>query len=173
MKLKSLVFVFALFASVPAFAQSFDLSGGFQFMRDQEIEENFPGWFAQVGGNVTPTFGIVGEVAGGTKTYTVLGTDLDLTVYSFMGGPRFSGPRSAPVIPFVQVLFGVARASLSAVGESESESEFAIQPAGGVDVMFSPNVGIRGAGFYRRIAMSDGTNEFGFQVGIVLSGGSR
>jgi hypothetical protein len=56
---------------------------------------------------------------------------------------------------------------------TESDSEFAIQPAGGVDVMFTPNVGIRGSGFYRRIGMSEGGNEFGFQGGIVLSSGSR
>lgn len=170
MKVKIVTFVFALLAWVPAFAQSFDFGGGFQFMRDHDAEGNFPGWFGQVAGNVTPTFGIVGEVAAGTRTYM----DADVAVYSFMVGPRFSAPRSASLIPFVQVLFGAARGSVSGgLLVSESDSEFAIQPAGGMDVMFSSNVGIRGSGFYRRIRMSDGGNEFGFQVGIVLSGGSK
>lgn len=171
MKLKALTFVFALLMAMPVFAQGIDLSGGFQLMRDQDIEENFPGWFAQIGGNITPTFGLVGEVGAGTKTYTLLGTDVDLTVYSFLAGPRFSGPRSKTVVPFAQILFGMARASVSAIGKSESETEFAIQPAGGVDIMFTPQVGIRSAAFYRRIGASDGANEFGFQVGIVLSTG--
>jgi hypothetical protein len=111
MKVRIFAFVFASFASAPVFAQSFDLGGGFQFMHDKDAEGNFPGWFGQVGGNVTPTFGIVGEVAGGTRTDTGFATEVDVTVYSFVGGPRFSAPRSASVIPFVQVLFGVVGAA--------------------------------------------------------------
>jgi hypothetical protein len=39
--------------------------------------------------------------------------------------------------------------------------------------MVTPVVGIRGSGFYRRVGMGEGANEFGVQVGIVLSGGSK
>jgi len=138
-------------------------------MRDQTGKANYPGWFGQVAGNVSPTLGVVGEVAGGTRTHAAVETEPDVTFYSFMGGPRFSAPRSASVILFVQVLFGVARGSVSGgFFLSGSESKFAIKPAVGVDVMFTTNVGIRGLGFYRRTGMSDGGNEFGFQVGMVL-----
>jgi len=67
MKVKIFCVVFALFASVPAFAQSFDIGGGFQFMRDQDAKGNYPGWFGQVGGNLSPTLGVVGEVASGAR----------------------------------------------------------------------------------------------------------
>jgi hypothetical protein len=176
MKVRIVAFVFALFASAPGFAQSFDVGGGFQLMRDPggQAQGNFPGWFGQVSGNVSPTFGIVGEVAGGTRRFGEFLTEAEASVYSFMGGPRFSAARSGSVIPFVQVLFGAVRGTISGgFFVSASDSEFAIQPAGGADVMFTPNVGIRGSGFYRRIGMSEGGNEFGLQIGIVLSGGSR
>ena len=172
MRLRPVLLVLATLIATPAFAQGIDVSGGFHFMREDSLEENFPGWFVQAGGDLAPMFGIVGEVTGGTKTYSVIGTDIDLSVYSFMAGPRFSGPRTASVIPFAQVLFGVVRGSVSVLGESEAENEFGFQPAGGVDVMFSPRAGVRGTGFYRRVGTDDGGNEFGFQIGIVLRSGN-
>jgi len=74
--------------SFPAFAQqtpAVDVSGSYSFLRDQEVEQNFHGWLVSVAGNMNDWFGIVGEVGGNYKTVTILGTDLDLSVHSFLG----------------------------------------------------------------------------------------
>jgi hypothetical protein len=111
MKAKFLCVIFTLCISAPALAQSFDASGGFQFMRDQRGEANYPEWFGQVGGTLTPTLGVMGEVAGGTRAHAA-GDYPDVTFYSVMGGPRFAAAGAASVIPFVQVLVGVAAGSV-------------------------------------------------------------
>jgi hypothetical protein len=173
MKAKILCVTFTLFASVPALAQSIDAGGGFQFMRDPSGEASYPGWFGQVGGNLSPTLGVVGEVAGGSRAHAA-GDYPDVTFYSVMGGPRFAASGAASVMPFVQVLVGVATGSASGgLFLSDSESRFAIKPAAGVDVMFTTHVGIRASGFFSRTGMSDGGNQFGFQVGAVLRRRSR
>jgi hypothetical protein len=164
------VFVFAVF-SFPAFAQSFDVGGGFQFLRDQGTggTPNFSGWFAQAAGNVTPVFGVLGEVAGGERTITGGG---NVTLYSVMGGARLSAPRSAPVLPFAQLLFGVVRGSVSGgLFRPASGTQLAVQPAAGIDVKFTGNVGLRASGFYRRLG--DHGKHLGLQVGLVVSGGAR
>jgi opacity protein-like surface antigen len=160
-----------------SFAQdtpAFDVSGGYSFLRDQEIEENFHGWLVSAGGNFNDWFGIVGEVGGNYKTLDVLGSDLDLSIHSFMVGPRFAAHTNPSVTPYGQFLVGAARASGSILGESESTTELAIQPGAGVDFWVRPRLGIRVGGDYRRILVEEaGSNEFRFHAGIVLSGGSR
>jgi len=102
-----LVSVCVLRFAVPAFAQTtpiVEVSGGYSFLRDQEIEENFHGWVASVAGNLNSWFGIVGEVGGNYRTIQVFGTDVDLSVHSFMFGPRLSGRQRADVTPFFQFL---------------------------------------------------------------------
>ena len=48
-----------------------EIAGGYQFMRDYELEENFPGgWFVSGAGNLTDNIAIVGEVAGSHKGET-------------------------------------------------------------------------------------------------------
>lgn len=162
--------------TAPTLAQqtpAVDISGGYSFLRDQEIETNFHGWVASMAGNVNEWFGIVGEVGGNYRTLQAFDTDIDLSVHSFLAGPRFSG-RGAQVTSFGQVLLGVARASAGVLGETASVTEFALQPGGGVDVWLRPNVGIRVGGDYRRIfAEGAGTNEFRFHVGIVVAAGIR
>ncbi|MGE0462374.1 MAG: outer membrane beta-barrel protein [Vicinamibacterales bacterium] len=168
--------------SVPAFAQdtvpAVDIGGGYSFLRDQDLEENLHGWVASVAGNLNRWFGIVGEVGGNYRTTDVLGTDVDFSVHSFMGGVRFSARQTGGVTPFGQFLLGGARASVSVLGESESTTEFAIQPGAGVDIWLRPRFGIRVGGDYRRILISeedDGedSNEFRFYAGVVLGLGER
>jgi hypothetical protein len=156
---------------------AFDVSGSYSFLRDQEVEENFHGWLASITGNVNRWLGITGEFGGNYKTLDVSGSDVRVSVHSFLGGPRFVGRANPKITPFAQILLGAARASESHADEDElddSTTEFALQPGGGVDVWLRPNVGLRVGGDYRRIFTEDeGTNEFRFHVGIVFTGRSR
>src|SRR5262245_7389866 len=71
-----LLFVCFVVVSAPAYAQeapSFDVSGGYSFVRDQEIEENLHGWVGSVTGYFSPAFGITGELGGNYKTLQLLG----------------------------------------------------------------------------------------------------
>ena len=175
--MKLLVAVIVLLVSVPAYAQdtpAVDVSGGYSFVRDQDLEENFHGWLAAATENFNPWFGITGEVGRSSRTYQALGTDISLSLYSFMVGPRISARQSSATTPFFQFLIGAVRGSASVLGETESSTELAIQPGGGVDVWFSQNAGVRIGGDYRRILVKDaGSNQFRFHVGVVFASGTR
>jgi hypothetical protein len=164
-------------ASGPAYAEdtpAVDVAGGYSFGRDHDIEENFHGWLAAVTGNFNPWFGITGEVGGNSKKYQVLGSDATLSLYSFMVGPRITARGSSAATPFFQFLVGAVRGSGSFLGSSESSTELALQPGGGVDVWFTSNAGLRVGGDYRRVLATDaGFNEFRFHVGLVFAGGRR
>jgi hypothetical protein len=150
-----------------------DVGGGYSFLRENDLEENLHGWMASFAANLNRVIGVVGEVGGNSKTYTVAGTDIDLNVYAFMFGPRFSA-RQARVTPFGQFLLGAARASVSVLGESESTTEFAVQPGGGVDIWVAPRVAIRTGADYRYIfAEDEGSDEFRFYVGVAFAFGTR
>jgi hypothetical protein len=154
----------------PASAQSvsssrYDVAGGYAFMRDQDIADNNPdisanfpaGWMAAVGGTLPSGFGVVGEVSGSYKTVSIPGDQPKLRVYTFLGGPRFR-KSLARIAPFGQVLFGVARATTSVLTVTETASDFAYQPGGGVDLDVSGRLGVRIEGDYR-IIRSEGTNS--------------
>ncbi|MDH4065772.1 MAG: porin family protein, partial [Acidobacteriota bacterium] len=145
--------------SLPAFAQNttpaVDISGGYSFLRDQDLEENLHGWVASIAGNVTRWLGLIGEVGGNYKSMDVFGTDVDFSVHSFMGGARFSARSAGNVTPFGQVLVGGVRGSVSALGESESTTEFGLQFGGGADFWLRPKFGIRVGGDYRRVFVEE------------------
>jgi hypothetical protein len=174
MRTTALVCLALVLLARTAFAQppAFDVSGGYSFLRDHEIDENLHGWVAAIAGYVTDWLAIVGEVGGNYTTVPFLGTDIDVSAHSFMAGPRVSSSRS-DVTPFGQFLVGGLRGSASALGQSESATEFAIQPGGGVDVGLRPNAGIRVGADYRRILSDLGINEFRFYAGVVLRSGTR
>lgn len=176
MKVRLIAVAFIGLFATTAWAQEVpagDVSGGYSFVRDQELEENFQGWVGSAAFNLSPWLGVVGEVGGNYKTLSAFGTDVDLSVHTFAGGVRTSFRGSSSVTPFAQLLVGAARASGSVLGVSESDTEFMVQPGGGVDVWFQPTVGLRIGGDYRRILEDSGANEFRFHAGIVAAFGKR
>jgi hypothetical protein len=159
--------------SVPAFAQGprVEISGGYSFLRDQDVEKNFHGWVGSVAGNYNKWFGTEAEIGGNYKTTQLGGTDVDLSVHSFLGGPRFTvrTHEGLELIPFAHFLIGSVRSNASVLGASASTWDFALQPGGGIDYWFRPKMAVRVGGDYRRIFYQGaGANEFGFNVGIVL-----
>jgi hypothetical protein len=167
----------AWLVAAPSFAQTttppWDFSAAYSFLRDQDFEENFHGWLISGGANLTPLFSVVGELGGNYKSFDDGPVDVKLSLYSFMGGPRIQARDSATFTPYGQILFGAVRGSVSVEDESDSETDFALQPGAGIDWWFQPNAGLRFGVDYRRIfTEGEGTDQFGIRIGIVLTGGS-
>lgn len=164
--------------AAPAAAQDvprIEVSGGYNFLRlledDLGDEKNFPaGWYADVSGNVTPMVAIVGAVFGTYKTIEVF----DLSAHGFMGGVRVSSRANVRVVPFGEILGGAIRSTTEGGGLDESETDGLLQLGGGVNLMASPNVGVRLSADYLRVFEEDeGSNIFRFGAGIVLGLGVR
>lgn len=169
-------------------AQPLDLAGGYSFARITNGDGlNEPvGWFGSVGVGITSIFAIVGEVNGAYKTDSETFGDPTLgsirveashQAHSYLGGPRVMS-RPGTVRVFGQVLFGGETDHLSATGtygtfsysHSDSVTNFAIQPGGGVDVKLAKTLGLRFGGSFRAV---DGDGEWGkivqLYTGVVFS----
>ncbi len=173
MRLISAVFIVVSISVVSLGAQSadsprYDVAGGYQFMRDQDIAKqdpelsaNFPaGWMASAGAHLWGWLGAAGagEVSGSTRTIAIPGDKPKVRVYTFMAGPRFSRRAHAGINPFAQVLLGSARASTSVLGIRDTVTDFSYQPGGGIDVNMARRFGARFEGDYR-IVRAGGHNS--------------
>jgi hypothetical protein len=130
------------------------------------------GWYADISVPLVPMFNVVGEVSGAYKSESLAGVSTTAKLHTFLGGVRFTGRGTPTVVPFGQVLIGAAKLNfgVNAAGASilsGSDTEFALQLGGGVNVMASPRVGVRAGVDYRRIFTVD-ENEVRFAFGIVL-----
>lgn len=120
---------------------STEFYGGYSYLRDPgnsilavtSGDDSFTiGWAAGIAHPVWRAVAAVGEVSGHYKTKTTLDEDVSLSFHAFMGGPRVS-TRAGQFVEFVQILAGVARGHGSAFGVTESVTDLALQPGGGVD----------------------------------------
>ena len=164
MRLTLAVLILISISVVSAAAQSttplrYEVAGGYQFMRDQDMAKqdpdlsaNFPaGWMASGGAHLWGWLGAIGEVDGSTKTLSIPGDKPKLRVYTFMGGPRFTRSRHTGLNPFAQVLLGSARASSSVLGVRDTVTDFSYEPGGGIDLNMAGRLGVRFEGDYRII----------------------
>jgi opacity protein-like surface antigen len=166
-----------------------EISGGYSFMRDVTIEENFPaGWYFSTAVNPLDWFGLVGEVTGAHKTMEGnFPFELKTQGYTFMGGPRFFR-RFGHVTPYGQFLVGGAHGRVEptllpdvepvagTTSATVSSTEFAFQPGGGISVYLNEHVGIRLSMDYRRIVFDndeEDNSEFRMLTGIVIGFGDR
>jgi len=132
--------------------------------------------------NLTPWFGILGEVSGyhvGASA-DFLGHEVSahLNTFNFLAGPRFVERRAGRIVPFVQLLTGAAvdNARLRIDGESASvwASKFMIQPGGGADIQLTDVVAVRLQIDYIIRIVDGGTERaFRFAPGIVISKGQK
>jgi opacity protein-like surface antigen len=196
--------VFVLVTSPRGFAQDIDtirtplaeLSAGHMFMREVNLSDdlsevdhvNFPvGWYFSGAVNPTDWFGLVGEVSGSHKndfklTVFDVNTSSDAQVYTYMGGGRFFH-RFGRLVPYAQVLAGVAHMRMKVTvldmpgSITESATEFAIQPGGGIGVYVTDNLGLRLGADYRSIIdfvkneKNDYSHEFRVISGFTLQWG--
>jgi opacity protein-like surface antigen len=141
-------------------AAAVEVAGGYAFLNDQDSTYKFPaGWTASVGVRTTRWFDAIVDGGGSFKTLSIPGDPPRFTVYSLMGGPRFRLGHAGRVSPFAQVLFGVARATTTVVGISETARDFAYQPGAGIDVALRPHLAARLAGDYRLIRAEGQTSK--------------
>lgn len=174
--------VLVLAVSLPVFAQEGDksvpaceLSGGYGFMRDFELEENLPaGWYFSAAANLSRWFGVVGEVAGSHKTFD--GHPFRggrLTVLTGLGGPRVFR-KVGHVVPYGQALVGAAHLR-SSNGFTFGATDLAFQPGFGVLMYFNSRIGAQVSADYRLIYddAEAHADEFRFLTGIVVGFGSR
>ena len=183
---------FLLAAATTGFAQEREFSAGWRLLHingtDGEDGLNMPlGWYMDVALPLTPMLSIVGDIGGNYKsedeTEVIQGISFtgsaDADVHSFLGGIRLSARNNPRFVPFGQVLFGAARASVdieatATVGgqtltfdESESETEAAMTLGGGVNVS-AGSLAVRVQAEWLKILADDSGNAFRFAVGVVI-----
>ena len=136
------------------------------------------GW---VGWRFTNQLSLVGQVAS-QRASNINGTAADLTLTSFLAGPRFVLYNPRRIQPFAQVLFGAAHASglltPAASGASGSVNAFALTAGGGADFRMSEHLSIRAVDveyFYTRFdnGVNQHQNNLRIGAGLVVRFGSR
>jgi opacity protein-like surface antigen len=162
-----------------------ETSAGYAFMRDTTMEENFPaGWYFSAGANLNQWFGLTGEVTGAHKQLAgIAPVSVKANLYTVMGGPRFFF-KHGRIVPFAEVLAGAAHLRWKAEtagtpGAAVTDTKFALQPGGGVTVLLTPSVSVRGAVDYRRIVFTDAdefdedNSQVRVMAGMVFGWGAR
>jgi hypothetical protein len=118
-----------------------NLAGGYSLLHDFDASRNFPaGWFASFGGSVRRWFGVAGELSGNYTTIDVPGRTVNLSVHSFLAGPRFTLHRDNFSV-YAQTLLGAARSGASA--GTSAQTDLAVQPGGGIDLRVTDGIGVR------------------------------
>ena len=126
---------------------------------------NFRGWNGSVSGNLNDWFGIVGDFSG--HYYPLVNGH----IYTFTFGPQFSYRKNARVTPFVRALLGGARVG----GGGVSDTSFAANVGGGVDIKVSDSFAIRAIQADALITRFGGSTstDARLSVGIVLRFGKK
>jgi outer membrane immunogenic protein len=188
-----LALAFVAMAARPALAQSvysgYSLDAGVDY---NYVRTNLPaggcGCFALNGGNGWVAFnfsrslGIVGEIASQDAS-NISSTGADLTLTSFLAGPRYRRRVAGHFAPFVQVLLGGAHAGGSlAPGNSGllgSANAFAMIAGGGLDIGLTRHIALRAfeADYYLtrfNNGVNDHQNNLRIAAGVIIRfGGSR
>jgi hypothetical protein len=147
-------------AALAADGVPIDVSGGYAYLHDQSASSNFPsGWTGSLSAGINSRLSVVGELGGSYQTLTTPSGDVRGHVYAFLGGARYTAYSAGKVSVFGQALVGAARSSLSADSTVSPETDFAIQPGGGVDVTLAPKWAVRVQGDFRAVRTSGATTK--------------
>jgi len=185
-----LAFGFTAITVQPAHAQNaarIDVGVDYNYVRSNAPPGGC-GCFSLNGGNVwaafnfTRSLGIVGELAS-QHASDVAGTTADLTLTSYLAGPRYRFTRAHRFTPFAQALVGGVHASgvlaPGSSGLSGSANAFAMIAGGGLDVGLSRHFAVRAveADYYLTRfdnGVNDHQNNLRIAAGVVVRfGGSQ
>lgn len=149
-----LVLGFAVMAPRPASAQSgsrVDVGVDYNYVRTNAPAGNC-GCFAMNGGsgwvayNFSRSVGIVGEIAS-QQASNISSSSADLTLTSYLAGPRYIWKRTRHFAPFAQLLLGGVHASGSLApgssGLTGSANAFALTAGGGLDIGLTRHIALR------------------------------
>jgi hypothetical protein len=156
----------------------------------------FPlGWYGDVAVTLSDGISVVGDVAGSYRhideSSPTTQSDIDIRLYTFMGGVRFSNRSHARIVPFGQVLIGVIAGSIEGTStfsnatrsfvvvldrSEQAARRFTVDLGGGVTFKLRNAVGLRINGSYLKPTeqpfkpanFADGASGVRFGVGIVL-----
>jgi outer membrane immunogenic protein len=136
------------------------------------------GW---IGLNLSHSIGVVGEIAS-QHTSNISGSGSDLTLTSFLAGPRYRRTVARRLSPFVQLLIGGAHAggtlAPGSSGIAGSSSAFAMITGGGLDIGLTRRIALRAfeADYYLTRFENGGNdhqNNLRIAVGVTLRFGGR
>ncbi len=98
-------------------------------------------WF---GYNFSRGFGVVAEVSS-QRASDIRGSGEDLTLTSYLFGPRYSWHKSGRLCRFGQVLLGGAHAggSFASNGFADASNAFAMIAGGGLDIGIARHIAVR------------------------------
>jgi outer membrane immunogenic protein len=133
-------------------------------------------WFAY---NFTHSFAVVAEVSR-QRASNIAGSGEDLTLTSYLFGPRYSWRKSRHFVPFGQVLLGAAHAGGSFADDSSlgPSNAFAFIAGGGLDIGITRHFAIRAmeADYYRTQFGNDlngRQNNLRLSAGIIFRFGEK
>jgi hypothetical protein len=173
MRVVLMVALLTVAVAAPVMAQGLDVGVGYAFLRDEDIDENLPlGWYADIAGNISGSLALVGEVGGSYKTVNDEFEDLDvkLSVHHLMGGVRLSR-RGEGANVYLQVLAGGVRGSVKFLDETDSVTDFALQPGVGIE-FGGEGTKLRIGADYRRIfSEGESATQWRATAGIVFGVG--
>ena len=140
------------------------------------------GGSAWVAFNFSRSLGIVGEIASQDAS-NISSSGADLTLTSFLAGPRYRRTVARRFAPFVQALLGGVHAGGSLAPSSSglpgSANAFAMIAGGGLDVGFTRHIALRAfeADYYLTRfdnGVNDHQNNLRIAAGVIIRfGGSR
>lgn len=134
---------------------------------------SFHGWAASVGARLWPRVVLIGEVSGAYRREDVQGSedDIQVQIHAGLAGVRLTGAPRSGVIGFGQLLIGAQHRRASFEGDSLSSTDVVVQPGGGIESWWRPEVGIQAGADYRHVFRSTRAQR-GFRVyaGIVIRG---
>jgi outer membrane immunogenic protein len=162
---------FGAVAVCPAAAQRgswVDVGAAYNYVRTNAPAGDC-GCFAMNGGsgwvafNFSHALGIVGEVAS-QHASNIYGNGGDLTLTSFLAGPRYTWAHGRRFAPFAQALFGGAHASGSLApgssGQPGSANAFGMIAGGGLDIGLTRHIALRAfEADYYLTRFDNGTND--------------
>jgi outer membrane immunogenic protein len=183
MRILAAGFLSIIGACLPMFAQSpppGEIALAYNYVRTNAPPGGC-GCFSMNGGSVAGAYNfkkglsLVGDL-GVVHNGNVDSTNLDLTLVSYLFGPRYSLRReNRRLVPFGQVLLGGVHDSgrLSALSSGKSANAFAMTAGGGLDVVLSPHLAIRvfQAEYFLTLLpnnVNDRQNNFRLSIGVVI-----
>jgi hypothetical protein len=140
------------------------LFAGYATLTDAIDQLTFPaGWTVSTAWHLREWLSAVGDVDGQYKTIPVIDSNVRLTSHSVTGGLR-AAARVGPFIEFGQLLAGVAQATGTLFGSTETIRRSVVQPGVGLDYPLRGRWAVRGELDIRLIATG---HELRVSTGVV------
>ena len=122
-----------------------ETSVGWSLLHDSTLDRTSAlGVYVAGATNFTPWVGVAVEAGWNVLSLDAFGVEFfDASIFTALAGPRFTSRAVDRVVPFGQLLAGVAFTRFDVFGFLSDDVVFALQPGGGVDVVLTDRVALR------------------------------